>query len=284
MKDYSVKFYPEKRNGRTKNVPVLLSVTYSKQRMFYYTGERCNTDQWDLKLSRLKKNNITPDGQTSTTFNASLDKIKVAVDELFKAYEVAKIIPAPDQLKNDLKASLGKEVKKPEGKGFFERYEQFVKDANLRPNTKKKHGTALNKVKAFKADASFESIDVQFLTDFQNFLYTDKINGGLSKNTVSSILKNLRTFINYANHHGWTVNYPFKSFKIEAEVYGDPIFISIEERDMLYNAKIKNERLARVRDMFVFQCLIGCRVGSLVQLNKSNIIDSCIEYIDGKDP
>jgi integrase len=34
--------------------------------------------------------------------------------------------------------------------------------------------------------------------------------------------------------------------------------------------------------MFVFQCLIGCRVGDFTKLKRSNIIDGCIEYIAGK--
>lgn len=277
--DYSVKFYPEKRKGKTENVPVFLSVTYSRQRMFYYTGERCNTNQWDIATSRIKKNNIAPDGQTSTIFNASLDKIKVAVDELFGAYKVSKTIPTPSQLRDDLKAKLGKEIKEPEQTGFFERFEQYIRDAQLSNGLKKHLKTTLNKLKNFRPVTNFEKLDIQYLTDFQNYLLgEDK----LSSNTAIGELKRLRAFFNYSIKHGWTTNYPFKSFNIDAESYGDPVFITIEERDLLYAANIQNDCLARVRDLFVFQCFIGCRVGDLIKLKKSNIIDGCIEYIAGK--
>lgn len=282
---YSIKYYPERRKGIFSNVPVMLSVTYSKQRMFYYTGKRCNIDedqkkgQWKYDENKLKPNQITPDGQTSQKFNADLTDITKAVNDLFKVYEVSNITPTPDQLRDELKLKLGKEVKEPEKTGFFERFDQYIKDAELSHNSKKKHGTTLNKLKAFKPDANFEKVDVQFLTDFQNYLLTDKDEGKLSKNTVISILRSFRTFINYANEHDWTNIYPFKRFKIDAESYSEPVFITVEERDKLYEAEIENECLARVRDLFVFQCFIGCRVSDLVKLKKSNIIDGCIEYI-----
>ena len=58
--------------------------------------------------------------------------------------------------------------------------------------------------------------------------------------------------------------------------------ITIEERNILYTAKIRNANLARVKDIFVFQCLIGCRVGDLIKLKKANVIDGCTEYIAAK--
>lgn len=282
---YSIKYYPERRKEIVSNVPVMLSVTYSKLRMFYYTGKRCNIDedkkkgQWNYQDSKLKQNQITPDGQTSQSFNSDLTDITKAVNDLFKVYELSQITPSPNQLRDDLKKKLGKEVKEPEKTGFSERFEQYIKDAELSHNSKKKHGTTLNKLKAFNPDTTFEKVDVQFLTDFQNFLLTDNNEGKLSKNSVISILRSFRAFINYANEHDWSNIYPFKNFKLDTESYGEPVFITIEERDKLYEAIIDNDCLSRVRDIFVFQCFIGCRVSDLVKLKKTNIIDGCIEYI-----
>jgi len=325
---YSVKFYPEKRYDKidkkktvirkndpknfieiVKNVPVILSVTYSLKRMFYYTGQRCNIKQWDLKTSRLKINQITLDGKSSQEFNAELDKIKVAVDILFKAYDIvnvtpktdqlrndlkikiaeneilenyktAKVIPTPDQLRIDLSKKLGKRIKKiptPEKEGFFDRFDKYIVDKNLSFGRKKHLKTIYNKLKAFNPNTTFDKLDAQYLTDFQNYLFKK-----ISKNTTISELRCLRAFYGYANLHGWTKNQPFKGFEIGAESYGDPVYITVDERDKLFFKDIPNESLARVRDIFVFQCFIGCRVGDLVMLKKSNIINGCIEYIAGK--
>ncbi len=287
---YSVKFYPERRNGKIENVPVRLSVTYPSNRMEYYTGKRCNIaddpkkSQWDIETSRLKKNQIAPDGSTSSKFNSDLDEIKVTIDSLFKLYDATNVNPTPEQLRNDLKTKLGKEEKKeqeptPETVGFFNRFDQYIRDAPLSDGRKKHLKVTRKKVKKFNPGTTFDNLDVQYLTDFQNHLI-NKCN--LGKNTCISELRRLRAFLGYAIGHDWTTNYPFKKFSIGAETFGDPVFITVEERDILYNAKIDDETLARVRDIFVFQCLIGCRVGDLTKLKKSNIIDGCIEYIASK--
>ena len=276
---YSIKFYPEKRKEIVENVPVMLSVTYSRQRMFYYTGLRCDVKQWDIENSKFKRNQLFPNGKTSTEFNNELIEISKAVNDLFKVYEVEKVIPTVDQLRSDLKQKLGKAIKQQEQTGFFERFKQYIKDAPLSEGRKKHLNTTYNKVEKFNSGTTFEKLDVQYLTDFQNYLLNDC---KISKNTAISELRRLRAFYGYANKHSWTASYPFKSFSIDTESFGDPVFITVEERDKLFSAYIPNASLSRIRDIFVFQCFIGCRVGDLVKLKKSNIVDGCIEYIAAK--
>ena len=70
---------------------------------------------------------------------------------------------------------------------------------------------------------------------------------------------------------------------IEPPVYGTPYYITIEERNHLYRMDLSNNpKLAIQRDIFVFQCVVGCRVSDLYQLTKDNIIDNAIEYIQQK--
>lgn len=290
--NYSIKYYPEKRKDIFENVPVMLSVTYSKQRMFYYTGERCNIDpdpkkgQWNYAKGRLKPNQITPNKKTSQQFNAELDKITDIVNDLFKVSEVSKVLPTPGQLRKDLKKILGKNdvVNQPEQVGFFDRFDKYMTDADLSTGRKKHLKTTYNKVKAFNPLTTFDNLSVQYLTDFQNFLinYTDKKGEKISKNTIIAELRRFRAFLGYSIKHGWTTNYPFKSFTIDSESFGDPVFITVAERDKLFSAVIPDSTLSRVRDIFVFQCFIGCRVGDLVNLKKSNIIGNCVEYIASK--
>lgn len=284
---YSVKFFPEKRKDVedkkeiTDNVPVMLSVSYSGKRMIYYTGKRCNATQWDIPTCRLKRNQVAPNKQTSTAFNADIKEIEVAVNDIFKVYDVAKVIPSLDQLRQDIKKKLSKvEVTRARDQvDFFEMYEQYVRDVPLSPGRKKHLKTTMNKIKGFNKNTTFNNLNVQYLTDFQNYLIdTCKI----SKNTIVSELKRLRAFYGYANKHEWTINYPFKSFSIETESYGDPVFITVDERDKLYNSVPSTQKLERIRDLFVFQCFIGCRVGDLTKLKRSNIVDGCVEYIAGK--
>ena len=101
-------------------------------------------------------------------------------------------------------------------------------------------------------------------------------------NTVACRLSILRAFFNWAISKDISTNNPFTKFSIKPAVFGTPIYISKEERDILYATHMPTTSLEVVRDMFVLQCLIGCRVGDYLKMKKSNIVDGAIEYIAGK--
>ena len=103
------------------------------------------------------------------------------------------------------------------------------------------------------------------------------------QNTINDIFTKLRTFYLWSIDNGKTTNNPFRHFKIEECVYGTPYYISIDERNTLYKADFSaRPQLAIQRDIFVFQCLIGCRVGDLYRFTKANVINGAIEYIPRK--
>lgn len=109
------------------------------------------------------------------------------------------------------------------------------------------------------------------------------------QNTIHNLMKKLCTFIRWANgldrdfvlDSPYTNNNPFKNYSIVPERYGSPVFITTEERNRLYKAELP-ERLQKQRDIFVFQCVIGCRVSDLWSMTKANVIDGAIEYIQHK--
>jgi integrase len=102
------------------------------------------------------------------------------------------------------------------------------------------------------------------------------------RNTISGIFVKLRTFIKWANDTGKIANNPFVNYSIESCVYGTPVYITKEEKNLLYSSIMSRGALAIQRDIFVFQCNIGCRVGDLLKMKKSNIINGAIEYIARK--
>lgn len=103
------------------------------------------------------------------------------------------------------------------------------------------------------------------------------------QNTINDVFTKLRTFFRWAVEQGKTENNPFKHFTVEECVYGTPYYITIEERNQLYKTDLSViPALAVQRDIFVFQCLIGCRVGDLYKMTKANVINGGIEYIPRK--
>ena len=100
------------------------------------------------------------------------------------------------------------------------------------------------------------------------------------QNTINDLFTKLRTFFRCAVESGKTQNNPFTHFAVQECVYGTPYYITIEERNKLYHTNLDhNPALAVQCGIFVLQCLIGCRVGDLYKLTKSNVINEGIEYI-----
>lgn len=169
---------------------------------------------------------------------------------------------------------------------------------------------------------TFEGLTADTLRDFENFLkeehtyadlvmrteYVDgekqektyfdicKEEGLISRkleprggNAISDLMRRFRAFVRWANGLDKdyklvlpiTNNNPFNAYAVPKEIYGTPYYITIEERNQIYNAQL-DEPLATQRDIFVFQCCIGCRVSDLWDMTKKNIIDGAVDYIADK--
>lgn len=97
-----------------------------------------------------------------------------------------------------------------------------------------------------------------------------------SENYRANFFKVLRAFFTWAVKNDFVTNDPFRKFsiseKIAKEIYGTPFYLTIAERNILYKYVYEDKRLSVQRDIFVFQCCVGCRVGDLYRFTKSNII------------
>jgi len=103
------------------------------------------------------------------------------------------------------------------------------------------------------------------------------------RNTINALFRRLRAFFNWCYDVEKTTNRPFKNYESAPDLYGTPVYITIDERNTIYNTDLSSRpNLAIQRDIFVFQCLIGCRVGDLYKMTKQSVISGAIEYIPRK--
>jgi site-specific recombinase XerD len=122
---------------------------------------------------------------------------------------------------------------------------------------------------------------------------------GRGENTVKNMLDRLKSLFRYFYDKGYTTNRPFDGYKIGAEQYGTPVYISIEERNRIADAdletiwdsmSIDERKTARtplktlivMRDIFIGQCFLGCRVGDLAKLTEKHIVDGVLRYTPTK--
>ena len=100
---------------------------------------------------------------------------------------------------------------------------------------------------------------------------------------MSGIFKEVRAFFNWAHKTKIIDSFPFEGFEMPSERYGSPIYLTLEDVQKLYTADLSDDPyLAVQRDIFVFQCNVGCRVGDLLRLKKRDVINGAVEYIPTK--
>ena len=105
----------------------------------------------------------------------------------------------------------------------------------------------------------------------------------LSNTTVINIMNLFCTFLHWCKKMKYSDNEVYALYGCKEPTYGDPFFLTSEERNILYDADLgDNPKLAVIRDIFVFHCYIGCRVSDLYRLTRENIRDGFVEYMPQK--
>ena len=119
---------------------------------------------------------------------------------------------------------------------------------------------------------------------YQQFHIDKKPPVKYTQNYVMAVKTHIRAFMNWMTKNGYSSNMEYKKLGIKRDVYADPIYLTIEERDKVYYADLsKHPSLAIYRDMFMFQCLVGCRVSDLYAFTVRNITeDGFIEFLPAK--
>ncbi|MEI6579215.1 MAG: site-specific integrase [Eubacteriales bacterium] len=300
---YTVKFLIEARREKKPFAPINIDVNYSGVRLRYYTGFRLSTenwiynqqwimDNWDIEghrvingckayegkqqVSAIQVNRLLNkvDGNIgSVLFDTKLPPTKAEVvtflDEIFS--KVQKLEAGTTEGELVLKKNIS----------FWHMYDRYSKEVKVSPARRKQIIVTLNHLKAFDPKLTFEAVTHEKLRKFEKYLLTDK-EKPKSKNTVSGQLKKFRAFWNWSKKELTKLHYPFEGYPIDAELYGDPIFLTKPEMDVLYNAELTDERLRRIRDIFLLQCLIGCRVGDLIELKTDNVVNGFIHFVPRK--
>lgn len=151
-----------------------------------------------------------------------------------------------------------------------------------------------------KYQIEFCDVDSDFLTDFYSYvenehIYFEKypeIYSSLerktppkprSKNTMTDLFKKFRAFLNWCFTHNYIDNKPFDKFKLESETYGTPFYLSLDELKLIHQTNFNDNPILNIqKDVFVFQCCVGCRVGDLMKLKKTDIINGNIVYVPHK--
>lgn len=219
-----------------------------------------------------------------------------------------------EQEEPELKADRGGSSERQDA--FFETFRHFISVQKVSVSMIRQYEVIARALKRFalynNIEVSFESFSSDMLREFTDFLVNEHSLVGTDEdghpcitnpvyqdvydavpecrypkqrgpNNIIRIMSRLHTFLRWATKKGYMQRDPFDDYTIGTAVYGTPYYLTKEERNQLYKAEYpQNPGLEVQRDIFVFQCFIGCRVGDLMKMTKANVINGAIEYVPRK--
>ena len=181
---------------------------------------------------------------------------------------------------------------------FWALAELYCVDTLVSDGRNKTRVNAINHLRRFEQyrgkEITFPDCNAKLLTDFNAFLNNDEGDNDTTlhprhkarrknRNTIAKIMTCIKQFFRWCRkQYGVTGYGNIDDYSVPTPRYGDPIIVSLDEKRQLWEAKFKEESLAYIRDLFYFQCSIGCRVSDFFNLKYENLINEgehiCIYY------
>ena len=164
---------------------------------------------------------------------------------------------------------------------FPEYMEQRIKERNLRSNTKHQHTEALNALRRFGKVEAFTSLTPENIQAFDIFLRNE--NPKRMQTTIHGYHKRIKPYVIEAYKLGYISLNPYVRFVDKRGTHRPRKPLTARELDMLRAAKL-NDKLSRVRDLFIFCCYTGLSYAdmNLFDYYKDVVKDNGMQYIDGE--
>lgn len=151
----------------------------------------------------------------------------------------------------------------------FENYISYEQKSELKIMTSEVNHQVLRDFRKFPHN------EISYISKYPDLYWDKAITSRLkvrSENYVEELLIRLRSFWNWCINEGKVSHNPFVKFDIEPPVYGEPIVMLDNEKEILVNAKIENSDLDLARDYMVFCSNVGCRPSEAARLLKINLV------------
>lgn len=270
---------------------IYLLYRYGGNRLKYSTGEKIYPKFWNDKKQRVRETNSFPE---YSSFNHRLNKIETSINNVYRQMDIDNIDSiSPQLLKIELDKELNKTAKiKKQGLIEWIRSEIEISKIDKKKGTIKVYNSLVSNLEDFASkkryDLSFESIDLNFYSQFKDYIFNDK---KLTTNYFGRLIKTLKKFLSIAIEKGITTNIKFQSkeFKSTQEVVNH-VYLNRDELDLIYKLDLsKKLYLDRVRDLFLIGCNTGLRFSDFTILRHENFKEVrgnwfiSIEMQKGKD-
>ena len=257
-------------------------------RFVYSSGQKIPVRLWDKIYQIPIKTKSQKDQVIINSINLRLDRIKAEYLRLDLQNQKQGKLLTKEQLKEEFDIHFKGKQKKDTPNDLESCFTDFCEFKNRlgswSKSTKQRYIMLLGllneyqKYKSRKID--IRGIDESWITNFRHYCQT------LKKHQVNTLGRNiglLKTFLNYCLKKNYIDNPSFKDAAVNREVTHQ-IALNKEEIKVVAQLNLsRNQRLERVRDVFLVGCYTGMRFSDFKRLKSSNISEGLITIREVKD-
>ena len=195
------------------------------------------------------------------------------VNEIFKKYRLSERVLTIELLNTEYY-----EPNKSKDFGVYmaDKIISRVKSKEISVGSQKVHFTVYRQLIRFKSKISYQDITVKFVENFQKFLIKQ-----LSKNTVSSYLRTLKSYINLAkDDFKLSIENPFLKAKVNlSDSDTETIHLMKSEVQLLfqyYNSLGKGDLHRIILSRFFVGCYTGLRISDIMRITEDSLLKAIL--------
>lgn len=250
-------------------VPVYARVTVNSRRINASTGIFVEPSKWMAGKARIKGNS-----ESTRAINTSLDNKQTAILKFINHLEAEGKQITPQLISNFLQ---GKEDEKEHTlMEVFDYHNARVKNLigqDFTESTYRKYIASRKKLTLFiqyqykQNDISLSELNHAFISNYD--MYLRSVNK-MGNNSAAKQIKYLRKIVRLAVQNDWLVRDPFINFKIKLKET-NRTFLTAEELHSIQYKEITINRIAQIRDVFIFSCYTGLSYSDISKLTLTDI-------------
>jgi integrase/recombinase XerD len=254
---YTINIDPSQRIRQDGTASIRLRVAMNLKKAYFPTSIH-----WNASL-------ITPKGllqgsYTTKDFISAVEKIEAIKNNIIQVIELNSITDP---------AEILRQLQKPTKSDFilFYRTEMLIRLQSLKIqySTYRVQQEAINSLTEFKTQIPFSSINIALIEAFKLYLKQK----GLSRNTIWTRLKDIRTYMNLAKDQGIAFTYPFgNGFKFP-KPQSRISYLSEADFNSLKDCFHTTENIYHIEILraFLFSCYTGLRISDIKAIKGKNI-------------
>lgn len=268
---FKICFYIQKsRVAKDGQVPILLRITVNGQRSVASVNLKVNPKNWNSVAGKSIANTRKDD-----EVNARLDTIRLRVMQIYREMELDReLITAQKIMDKYLGRDSHSEIMLLDV--FREHNDRCHKlaDNGMAASTVVRYETSLKHTAAFiestygKQDIPIADVDHKFITDYEFWLRTER---KCNHNSATKYLKNFKKIMRIALANDYISKDPFVNIKFKLDVV-EREFLEDHEIKAIIDKNIPIQRLAQVRDVFIFAVFTGLAFSDLKGLKQEHLV------------